>query len=193
MNIPDTMPSIETLGLFRISVAGKTVEPDWPDESLKQLFCSLLSPLDLFFSWDRICRSTWDVPATFTTRHRMEERFIRPLNGLLIREFGFTPLVTGPEGIRFNHDNIRVDAMTFYRTVLEGLGLMAGDDHPAALEALHRANLLYTGSFLPGFDGKIITNSRIELDSLYRTAVMDAGPIVRTFSYAGDAAQGKPE
>ena len=189
MNIPDTIPSIETLGLFRISVAGKTVEPEWPDESLKQLFCSLLSPLDLFFSWDRICRSTWDVPATLTTRHRLEKRFIRPLNCLLIREFGFPPLIVGPEGIRFNHDNIQVDAMAFYRTVLEGLGLLAGNDRPATLAALHKANLLYTGSYLPGFAGKIITNSRTELDSLYRTAVMDAGPIARTFSYAGDTAK----
>lgn len=191
MYIPDTIPSIETLGVFRISVAGKTVEPDWPDESLKLLFCSLLSPLDLYFTWDRICRSTWDVPAANTTPRRLNERFIRPLNNLLIREFGFTPLVTGPEGIRVNHDSIHVDVMEFYRTVLEGLRLMAGDDHPAAIATLHRANRLYTGSYLPGFTGKIITNTRTELESLYRTAVMDAGPIVRTFSYTGDIAQSR--
>ncbi|OGU13638.1 MAG: hypothetical protein A2076_08820 [Geobacteraceae bacterium GWC2_53_11] len=185
MNIPDTMLVIETLGLFRLSVAGKTVVTEWPDESLKLLFCSLLSPLDLYFTWDRICRSTWDVPATNTTRHRLDEHLIRPLNALLIREFGFTPLVSGPEGVRVNHDRIHVDAMDFYRTVLDGLRLMSIDDHPAALEALHRAGRLYTGNYLPGFTGKIITNTRTELESLYRTAVLDAGPIVRTFSYAG--------
>ena len=44
MNISDTMLDIRTLGSFRISAKGKPVAVDWPDETQKVLFCTLLSP-----------------------------------------------------------------------------------------------------------------------------------------------------
>lgn len=173
MNIPDTILEVQTLGRFGVSMNGKSVATDWPDETIKVFFCSLLSPLDLYVTWDRICRSLWDVPETQTCRRRVDELFIRPLNKYLIKEFGFTPLVIGTEGIRIDQKSVHVDAMEFYSTVLEGLRLLSIANQTAALETFEKANLLYTGSYLPGMQGKIIINTRNDIEVLYRTAVMD--------------------
>jgi len=179
MNIPETTLEIQTLGRFKISICGKTVATDWPNEMLKVLFCSLLSPLDLNFTWDRISRSMLNVPATQTSRRKIKELYIRHLNSFLINEFGFSPLVVGPEGIRIDHKGIHEDALEFYNTVLEGHRLLSISDHSAAFEKLNKANALYTGCYLPGIPGKIITNTRIELETLYRTAVMNAKPLIK--------------
>jgi hypothetical protein len=173
MDKPDTMLEIQTLGRFSIYVDGKPVATDWPDNTLKVFFCSLLSPLDLYFTWDRICRSTWDMPVTRTSRRQLEEMMVRPLGIYLIKELGFNPLLVGPEDLRINPQRIHVDAREFYSTVLEGLRLSSLADHAAALEKFNRANALYTGSYLPGIPGKIIENTRNDLEVLYRTAVMD--------------------
>jgi hypothetical protein len=173
MDIPVTMLEIRTLGRFSISVAGKPVATVWPDESVKMLFCSLLSPLDLFFTYDRICRAMLGVPATETSRRRLDETFIRPLNTFLIRELGFTPVITGQENIRIDKHHIHIDALEFHSTVVEGLRLLSLGDNDAALEKLSRANSLYAGSYLPGMDGKIIANTRNDLESLYQTASRD--------------------
>ncbi len=174
MNIPDTILDVQTLGLFRISVDGITVAPEWPDDAHKVLFCSLLSPLDLYCTWDRICRSMLGVPASRASRRRVEEKCLRSLNCFLIREFGFTPLVAGHQGISIDHQRLHIDAFEFYSTILEGLKLLSIANHTAALEKFDRANALYTGSYLPGIPGKIIASTRSELESLYRTAVMEA-------------------
>src|SRR5664279_1825707 len=76
MKLSDTKLEIRTLGSFSISVNGRAVAVDWPDETLKVLFCSLLSPFDSFFCWDRICRSLWGIRATQTSRSRLEDIFI---------------------------------------------------------------------------------------------------------------------
>jgi len=164
-----TTPKILTLGHFSISVDEKPVATDWPDEMVKLLFCSLLSPLDLSFTWDRICRSMWGIPATRNSRGRLEEIFYGPLDSFLIRELGFNPLIAGAEGIKMDHQHVQVDATEFHDTVVEGLRLLSLSNHAAALEKFSRANLLYTGSFLPGIPGKIIENTRHDLESLYRT------------------------
>ncbi len=179
MDRPDTIVKIQTLGRFGISVDGITVAADWPSETVKVLFCSLLSPLDLNFPWDRICRSMWGVPATPDLRQRLEEICIRPLNGFLIRELGFNPLVVGTEGIRIVHQGIHLDVLEFYSTVLGGLRLLSHSNHAAAADEFSRANLLYTGSYLPGIPGKIIENTRYDLEALYRTTVMDSMPHIR--------------
>ncbi|MDD5286707.1 MAG: hypothetical protein PHD54_12695 [Desulfuromonadaceae bacterium] len=173
MNTHDTTLEIQTLGRFRILVDGKPVATEWPDETLKVLFCSLLSPLDLYFSWDRLCRSMLGVPVTRTSRRQLEETIVRPLISFLTKELGFNPLITGPEGIRISHQGITVDAFEYYNTALDGLRLLSVSNRPAAYEKFTKANLLYAGSYLPGMSGKIITNTRNELESLYRTAVMD--------------------
>jgi hypothetical protein len=177
MDKPDTTLEIRTLGRFSISIDGKPVATDWPDETLKVFFCSLLSPLDLYFTWDRICRSTWDAPESGPGMHRLDEKIIRPLGMFLVNEFGFNPLVAGPEGIKIDLRRIHVDAREFYSAVLEGLQLSSLTDHAAALEKFHTANVLYTGSYLPGMPGKIIENARHDLEILYRTAVLDALPL----------------
>ncbi|MBW4055153.1 MAG: hypothetical protein HIU83_07090 [Proteobacteria bacterium] len=173
MNTAYTTLEIQTLGRFSISADGTSLLTDWPDETVKVFFCSLLSPLDLYFTWDRICRSMWGVPATQTTMHRLEEIAIRPLNTFLIKGLGFNPLIVENKGIRINHERIHVDALEFYSTVLEGIRLLTSADTTAALEKFSRANSLYAGSYLPGIPGKITVNTRNELDSLYQTVVMD--------------------
>jgi len=174
MDLPVATLEIQTLGRFSISVEGKPVATVWPDESIKVLFCSLLSPLDLYFTYDRICRSMLGVPATPTSRQRLDETIIRPLNTFLVHELGFNPLIIGEENIRIDKHHIHVDAHEFRSTVVEGLRLLSLGQHPAALAKFNRANSLYAGNYLPGIHGKIIENTRNDLESLYRTAFMDA-------------------
>ncbi len=166
------MLEIQTLGRFSMSVSGKVVVSEWPDETFKLLFCSLLSPLDHSFTWDRICRSMWGVPVTPTNRRQLEKFLIQPLTKFLVKELGFNPLITDAEGIIVDQKRIHVDAQEFYSTALEGLRLMFLDKHDAAMVKLNWAKLLYTGSYLPGMPGKIIENTRHDLD-LYRAAVVD--------------------
>ena len=139
MHIPATMLEIKTLGRFKISVAGKAVASDWPDETIKLLFCSLLSPLDLSFTWDRICRSMWGVPVTSTTRRQLEELLIQPLNKFLMMEFGFNTVMADAEGVSIDPQHMHIDAHEFYFTALEGLMLMFLDKRHAALEKIHMA------------------------------------------------------
>lgn len=174
MNRDVTTLEIMTLGRFSISSEGKPVAEEWPDEPMKELFCSLLSPLDLYFSWDRICRSLWGIPATRSSRRLLEESLIRPLNRFLIKELGFNPLIIGYEGIQIDHKRIHIDADEFHGAVIEGIKLLALDDRAAALEKLNRADSLYAGNYLPGMQGKIIINARNDLKALYRTAVMES-------------------
>lgn len=173
MNIPGTTLKIVTLGCFSITVAGKPVATDWPDETLKVFFCSLLSPLDLYFTWDRICRSMLGVPATRTSRRRLEEIFIRPLSSFLLKELGFNPLIAGHENIRIDQKRIHIDALEFHSSFVEGLRLLSLSNYAAALEKFSKANSLYAGSYLPGMSGKIIESTRKDLESFYRTAFMD--------------------
>lgn len=169
--MPVNSLEIRTLGCFSISVDGKPVAKAWPDETLKVFFCSLLSPLDLSFTWDRISRSMWGLPVC-----RLKEIFIGPLNCYLIEELGFNPLIAGHEGVRIDHQGIYVDAIEFYSNVVEGLRLFSLDNHSAALKKFGRADSLYAGCYLPGIPGKVNLETRTDLKSLYRTAVKDAMP-----------------
>lgn len=164
-------PIIRTLGRFSISVNGKTVATEWPDETIKVVFCSLLSPLDLYFTWDRMCRSLWGVPVTRTNRRRLEEVVIRPLTGFLTGELGFSPLLVGREGIRVDHQGVQVDAHDFYGAVIDGLRLLSLSNNGAAVEKFILADSLYAGTYLPDMKGKIIENARLDLASLYQAAV----------------------
>jgi len=177
MNVPDTTMKIQTLGTFKIFANGKQVALDWPNETLKVLFCSLLSPLDLYITWDRICHSTWGVPATQTHRKRLDEVYFCSLANYLEKEMGFNPLIPTVDGIRIDQHRVHVDASEFYRTTIEGLNMMSLGKHIPALKIFKKANTLYTGSFLPGLKGKIISNARNDLESLYRTVVVGTKPL----------------
>jgi hypothetical protein len=179
MNIPDTTLKILTLGRFTVSYNGKPVVSDWPDETIKVFFCSLISPLDLYFTWDRICRSMLGVPETRDSRRQLEQLLIRPLNSFLIRELGFTPLVVGLDSIKMNPKSISVDAQEFHSAAVEGLRLLSIGDHAMALKKLDRARSLYAGSYLPGINGKIIANTRNELEALYQTATIESDQNIR--------------
>lgn len=172
MHLPDTGLEILTFGRFSISVDGNPVATSWPNEAIKVFFCSLLSPLDLYFTYDRVCRSMLGVPATQTSRHQLVEEMIRPLNRFLIKELGFNPLIAGPENIRIDLQRIYLDALVFNRTALEGLRLMALGNHAAAIEKLKLADSIHTGIYLPEMPGKIVSSTRNELESLYLTTVM---------------------
>jgi DNA-binding SARP family transcriptional activator len=172
MNTPDTMLEIRTLGCFSITINGKRVAITWPDETVKILFCSLLSPLDLYFTWDRICRSLWNIPETRSSRHRLEEIIINPLTIFLIKELGYNPLILEKEGIRIDLHSVHIDAHEFHSSVVEGLSLSAIGNHAAAFEKLMRADTLYLGSYLPGMPGNIIEHTRNDLESLYKNAVV---------------------
>jgi hypothetical protein len=169
MKTIDTMLEIQTLGHFSISVAGKNVATDWPDETVKLFFCSLLSPMVSNFTWDRICRTMWGVAVTRNSRLRLEEAFVRPMISFMIKELGFNPIISGDDGIRINLHNIHMDAFEFHSSVVEGLRLLLLGNQAAAVEKFSSANSLYVGSFLPGMPGKIIANTRNDLASLYRT------------------------
>lgn len=173
--MPDITLEILTLGQLNILAGGKSVTPDWPDEATKVLFCSLLSPLDLYFSWDRVCRSMLGVPATKNSRQQLDEYFILPLEKFVTRIFGFNPVIKGPEGIRIDHQRIQVDAQKFQSAIVEGLRLMSDGNHDEACENFSAADSLYAGIYLPGVPGKIIANTRNELESLYRTVIVEAG------------------
>lgn len=173
MNKPVYALGIQTLGSFTVSVDGQTVATDWPDEEIKVFFCSFLSPLDLYFTWDRICRSLLGVPETRSSRRQLEQIYIRPLNLFLLKELGFNPLIAGPEGIRIDPQGIYVDVFEFHTAVIEGISLMTLGNRDGAREKFSRADLLYAGSYLPDMPGKIIEHTRLELESLYQTAVKD--------------------
>jgi hypothetical protein len=173
MDHSDTMLEIQTLGCFSISVDGKPVAAVWPDETQKELFCSLLSPLDLSFPYDRICRSMWGVPATPASRRRLEESIIRPLISFLTSQLGFNPLITGNENIRIDHQHIHVDARVFHSTVVEGLRLLSLGKNAAAFADFNRARSLYAGDYLPGMHGTIIEHTRSDLESLYKSVFID--------------------
>ncbi len=180
MNIPDSTLKILTLGRFSASYEGKPVAVDWPDETIKVFFCSLISPLDLYFTWDRICRSMLGVPETRASRRTLEELLIRPLNSFLIMELGFTPLIAGRDNITINKKHLYVDAQEFHSTVIEGLRLLSLGEHVPALIKLDRATSLYAGSYLPGINGKIIANTRNELKSLHHTALLELTQRIKT-------------
>ena len=122
MNTPDTTLRITTLGRFSMAINGKPVATDWPDETIKVFFCSLISPLDLYFTWDRICLTMWDIPDSRIVRHRLEELFIEPLKCFLIRELGFNPLISENGGITLDQQRIHLDAFDFF----QGIGFRTG-------------------------------------------------------------------
>jgi hypothetical protein len=179
MDKNDTAVDIQTLGRFSISLDGKAVATDWPDETVKVLFCSLLAPLDLYVTWDRVCRSMCGEPATQACRHRLDDEYIRPLNSFLIKELGFNPIIAEPEGMRINQLRIHMDAFEFHSTAIEGLRLLSLGNHPAALEKLSRAKSLYKGIYLPEIQGKIISSTRKDLESLYQIVVTTVMQLTR--------------
>jgi hypothetical protein len=185
MDMPDSAVEIQTLGRFRITVEGIPVATDWPDETLKVFFCSLLSPLDLYFTWDRVCRSMWDTPATRTSKRRLEEILIRPLNSFLIKELGFAPIIADPEGIRIDYQRLHVDAFEFYGSAREGFDLMTLGNHVAAFELFRRANALYVGRYLPEFSGTVFASARNALESLFQTVIKDAIPATQITAGSG--------
>lgn len=168
---PDAVVNICTLGRFTIVVNGFPVTPVWPSETVKVLFCSLLSPLDVIVSWDRLCRALWGVPEERISRQRVNDIIILPLRTMLRGLFGHDPLVTYADGIRLDHTGIYVDALEFFELVINGVSCEGNGDHAGACNKFFRAEVLYVGVFMPGIAGKIIESTRKELEVLFHTTV----------------------
>ena len=183
MNNTDTKLEIRTLGHFSISIDGKQVAKEWPNETLKVIFCSLLSPFDAYLTWDRICLNMWGIPDSRIVRNRLEELLIGPLNNYLITELGFNPLISENEGVSLDLQRIKLDAIDFYQAAVEGNRLLANGNSSAATAMFRRADNLYPGSFLPGMYGTIIKKNRTNLEQLHQTAVRADRQNITNFGY----------
>lgn len=193
MNTSESLLEIQTLGCFKMSIDGRPVATDWPNETLKVLFCSLFSPLDLYITWERLCRSIWDIPATDLSRERLNELFVHPLNDYLIQELGYNPLIAGIEGVRIDQRRIRLDSYEFYIAAVEGFRLFSLGNNAAAFELFSHAKLLFSGTYLPGCNSKIINSTRTDLQSLYKTAVLNAMPLSRRSVWQGSERRAHPD
>jgi hypothetical protein len=118
----------------------------------------------------------WGEPETHFNRIRLEEGLIRQLKSFLIKELGFDPIFSDPEGIRIDCQRLHVDAVDFYRSARQGLKLMTHSKHEAAFELFSRANTLYVGRYLPGFYGNAFVSARNTLEALYQTVIKDTIP-----------------
>jgi hypothetical protein len=185
MNNSGTTLKIQTFGCFNFSMNGIPIETSWPNETVKELFCSLLSPLDLYMSWDRICRAILGETETRSGRRKINENVIKPLDCFLVKLLGFNPLIAEHEGIRIDQLRIDVDVFEFHSAIVDGLRLLTVGNHGVAQEKFDRANVLYAGSYLPGIRGKIIDNTRNDLESLRQTICIDAMPFSRKARYSG--------
>jgi hypothetical protein len=107
-------------------------------------------------------------------RQQLEENIIRPLKKFLIMELGFNPLLTGEEYISIDRRRAQVDVFEFHSSAVEGLRQLSQGNHAAAQQNLARAKALYAGSYLPGVPGKIIANTRIELESLHQKVILES-------------------
>lgn len=69
----------------------------------------------------------WDIPAKPDSDLGMEEIFVRPLRSFLIKEFGFDPLISGVDGVRFDQGRITLDALEFHSAAVGGLRKLSLD------------------------------------------------------------------
>jgi hypothetical protein len=95
--------------------------------------------------------------------------------------------------LRFDQERIRLDALEFHSAAAGGLRLFSLDNHISALEAFTRAKALYVGNYLPDMSGKIISNTRDDLESLYLSAVIDGMPLAQNSRWPGCERRAKPE
>lgn len=173
----DKKLKIKTLGRFSVSLDGIAVAKKWPNEKTKVLFCSLLSPMGSLVSWDWLCRSMLGVAETRDSSQRLNDTVIQPLISFMHQEFGFNPLITDDDGITIDQQRIHLDASEFYSTTVEGIRLLSFGNGPGVIDKFNRAKALYGGSYLPEMSGNIIKRIRTDLDTLYRTTVMDDMPL----------------
>jgi len=178
MKIPTNTLEIRTLGGFGLMVGEKTITATWPDEISKELFCTLLSPLDKSITMERLCRSLWNLPASRTPKMRIAAK-IDHLSDIFVAETGINPFIIDKDRVRINSGRVRVDAHEFHRHVAEGLKQLLLGNRPAFLIKFHEADLLYRGPFMPGMFNKVITTTREDLDETHRMVVKRTVPIAR--------------
>lgn len=183
MTIHQYSLSVRTLGDFTITRDRKTVNVTWPDNAIKILFCSLLSPLDVSISRDRLCKALWNIPASAAGIGRLTSA-LGQLHDVMVRTFGFNPIVFQDDGITLDYGKIYVDARDFHDTAISGFRNFAGGETAAASRLFQAASMLYRGEFLPGMTGRIISATRSDLEDQYQMlskqiTPMKKGPVVR--------------
>ena len=173
---------VRTLGGLALSKRGVAVTAPWPDTITKELFFSLLSPLDVGITFDRLSRSLLGAALTARTRERLEMaldsliRFSREEMGVC------APLVVTPDAVGFKEDFICIDAHQFFEAALNGLSNLSKGEKTSAFHYVCNAMNLYEGEFLPGMNSRIITNTREELAGLhmmFSQLLRPAQPIVK--------------
>jgi DNA-binding SARP family transcriptional activator len=183
MTIHQYSLSVRTLGDFTITRDRKTVNVTWPDNAIKILFCSLLSPLDVSISRDRLCKALWNIPASAAGIGRLTSA-LGQLHDVMARTFGFSPIIVQDDGITLDYGKVYVDARDFHDTAISGFRNFAGGEIAAASHLFRTASMLYRGEFLPGMTGRIISATRNDLEDQYQmlrkqVTPMKKGPVVR--------------
>lgn len=173
---------VRSLGGLALSQRGVAVTAPWPDKITKELFCSLLSPLDICITFDRLSRSLLGAPLTARTSERLEMA-IDSLIRFTSEEMGVSdPLLVTPDAVGFKGDSICIDAHQFFETALKGLSNLSKGEKGAALQHVCKAMDLYEGDFLPGMNSRIIVDTREELAGLHKVfsqLLRPARPVVK--------------
>ena len=167
MSVPLKTLEIRTMGDFSLMVGERAITAEWPDETTKMLFCTLLSPLDEAISMERLCRSLWEVPATQASMSRIAAK-VEWLSDFFAKEASINPFIINQDHVGIDSRYVRIDAHEFYLHAVKGLRLMSIGNRRGALINLHKADQLYCGWFLPLMDNRVITTTRENLGEIHR-------------------------
>jgi len=113
MKTTNTALEIRVLGQFSLVHSGRALATSWPGPYGRYIFCSLLSPLGEPVTWDRLCRSLWDVPATRESKERIVA-IIKQLNAFFQSECGIRPIVEHMDCITYDSTTTYLDAKDFF-------------------------------------------------------------------------------
>lgn len=156
---------VRTLGEPGMFMNGRKLETAFPSPEAREIFLSLLSPLDECTGWERLENVIRGNPSV-TRRKALVRKGVKEIKKMFLRTAGINPLREYPHGVGLDFRTVRVDVHDFRELSFKGLKLFAEGDHAAAGPCLRRALALYAGPFLPGDSGRIIDAAREELEEL---------------------------
>jgi hypothetical protein len=165
---------ITTLGSFGISAGTTPIVPNWPEGSARQLFCTLLSPLDESVPWERLSRSLTGKPGSPESIELLRDDVEKVIE-LFQTTTGYTPIKVNTDGVGIDVRVVTLDSHHFRECALSGLALMAQGDLLGMHQAFRQARSWYGGHFLPGFHGRIINDTRTELAELFGMTTLKRG------------------
>ena len=150
---------VRTLGEPGMFMNGRKLETAFPSPEAREIFLSLLSPLDECTGWERLENVIRGNPSV-TRRKALVRKGVKEIKKMFLRTAGINPLREYPHGVGLDFRTVRVDVHDFRELSFKGLKLFAEGDHAAAGPCLRRALALYAGPFLPGDSGRIIDAAR---------------------------------